>query len=420
MGSPSRLLELTAIIQDKTKEIDSYIRKHELPSPSFDPSYPPVFNLGDSEAARFAAIEAIDELKAHLLGPLGSLYDPVVEHARLSSLHVISKFRIAESFAQDKTTTADEIASKCGLPASEVKRMMRHAASYGLFQQPEKGVYAHTASTAAILSVPFLAPAIRTTLDTMWRSTPFIVDALIKYPGSQENNETPFSLSRKTNLGLFETLATDREMATDFAGAMSFLSGAPHMNAEHAVNGYDWSQHASSTIVDVGGSHGAIGFKLVEKWPSMKIIVQDRPEVVDTAPKDHKLVESGQVSFQVHDFFKPQPVKDADVYFLRQILHDWSDKYAIGILKALIPALKKGARIIINDQIPPEEGVLTPRQERPTLCYDMIMKQLFNAGERGEAEWRNLINQADERFNVIKAETPPGGQMGFVIVEWRG
>jgi hypothetical protein len=28
------------------------------------------------------------------------------------------------------------------------------------------------------------------------------------------------------------------------------------------------------------------------------------------------------IEFQAHDFFQEQPVKGADVYFLRQILHD--------------------------------------------------------------------------------------------------
>ena len=166
--------------------------------------------------------------------------------------------------------------------------------------------------------------------------------------------------------------------------------------------------------------HGVIGFKLAEKWPSMRIINQDRPEVIETAPIQHELVTSGHVSFEVHDFFKQQPVKDADVYYFRQILHDWSDKYCILILRALIPALKKGARVVINDQILPEQGTLNPRQERPILCYDLIMKQLFNSKERSESDWRALISAAGERFKVIEAGTPPNSQMGFVVVEWQG
>jgi chemotaxis methyl-accepting protein methylase len=49
----------------------------------------------------------------------------------------------------------------------------------------------------------------------------------------------------------------------------------------------------------------------------------------------------GQLDFKPHGFFTEQPVKNADVYFLRSILHNWSDKYAIEILTNLIPALKE-------------------------------------------------------------------------------
>jgi hypothetical protein len=50
-----------------------------------------------------------------------------------------------------------------------------------------------------------------------------------------------------------------------------------------------------------------------------------------------------------HDFFTEQPVKDADVYFFRCTLHNWSDELVVKILKALIPALKLGARVVIQD-----------------------------------------------------------------------
>ena len=59
-----------------------------------------------------------------------------------------------------------------------------------------------------------------------------------------------------------------------------------------------------------------------------------------------------------HDFFEEQPVKGADVYLLRWVLHDWSDSYAVRILRALIPALNKGARVILNETVlPPDEMV---------------------------------------------------------------
>ena len=41
---------------------------------------------------------------------------------------------------------------------------------------------------------------------------------------------------------------------------------------------------------------------------------------------------------------------------MRLVLEDWSDKYSKMIFKALIPALKHGAKIVINDRVIPRSG----------------------------------------------------------------
>lgn len=65
-----------------------------------------------------------------------------------------------------------------------------------------------------------------------------------------------------------------------------------------------------------------------------------------------------------HDFFTPQPVKYADVYLLRFILHDYPDRYAVKILENLVPALKDGARLIVMDGVLPEPNTLPKSEER--------------------------------------------------------
>lgn len=58
-----------------------------------------------------------------------------------------------------------------------------------------------------------------------------------------------------------------------------------------------------------------------------------------------------RITFVANDFFSEETIKDADVYFLRWILHNWSDKYAIQILQSLIPALKNGAKILVYEVV---------------------------------------------------------------------
>ncbi len=55
------------------------------------------------------------------------------------------------------------------------------------------------------------------------------------------------------------------------------------------------------------------------------------------------------IQFQKYDFFTPQVVMGADVYLYRWIFHNWGDDESVKILQATIPALKPGAKILIND-----------------------------------------------------------------------
>ena len=68
---------------------------------------------------------------------------------------------------------------------------------------------------------------------------------------------------------------------------------------------------------------------------------------------------SSHVTFTAHDFMTEQPVKGADAYLFRWIFHNWSDKYCLKILRNLIPALKDGALIIVNDNCLPEPNTFS-------------------------------------------------------------
>ena len=70
-----------------------------------------------------------------------------------------------------------------------------------------------------------------------------------------------------------------------------------------------------------------------------------------------------------HDFFEPEPSDLSSrsgnlVFFLRMILHDWPDKYCIKILKNLIPALKDGGIVLINESVVPPMGTVNQVIER--------------------------------------------------------
>lgn len=86
------------------------------------------------------------------------------------------------------------------------------------------------------------------------------------------------------------------------------------------------------------------------------------------------------------------------VYFFRWIIHNYSTPYATNILKNLVPSLKPGARIVINDHCLRQPGTENPWDEKLMRGMDMVMLTLLNAQERDENEFKALFAAADSRF----------------------
>jgi len=97
----------------------------------------------------------------------------------------------------------------------------------------------------------------------------------------------------------------------------------------------------TATVVDVGGSRGHFVRDLVQLNPSFRVVVQDLPRAVEGLAEEFG-AGGNNVTYQAHDFFKPQPVVGADVYFLRHVMHNHPDEECVSILAALVPALREG------------------------------------------------------------------------------
>lgn len=49
---------------------------------------------------------------------------------------------------------------------------------------------------------------------------------------------------------------------------------------------YDWTKHGDSAmIVDVGAGMGGAAIELTRRFPKLRIIMQDKPEVIESAKK---------------------------------------------------------------------------------------------------------------------------------------
>ena len=164
---------------------------------------------------------------------------------------------------------------------------------------------------------------------------------------------------------MYQVLESDPVRAKRFADAMSFFASNKGMEASHILDNYPWdSIVGSGLVVDLGGNRGQIAIKLAERFPSINVLVQDLENVVAGVDKLVPEELNGRVRFMAHDFFSEQRVH-ADVYYVRWVFHNWSDKYCVKILKCLVPALQDGARVLIHDSCLPEvEDVPRWRERR--------------------------------------------------------
>jgi 6-hydroxytryprostatin B O-methyltransferase len=103
---------------------------------------------------------------------------------------------------------------------------------------------------------------------------------------------------------------------------------------------------------------------LANAYPDLSFVVQDLASPIEQGKASLPLALTDRVRFDEHDIFTEQPVKGADAYYLRHILHDWPDKYAVKIVANLVPALKHGSRILISDSVIPPTGQLHGLDEK--------------------------------------------------------
>lgn len=186
----------------------------------------------------------------------------------------------------------------------------------------------------------------------------------------------------------------------------------------YAQRGFDWAGLGRGTVVDMGGGLGGVSKALARGFTELRFVVQDRAEVVANAVVEDDLEK--RLEFQVHDFFSPQPVKDADAYFFRRVMMEWNDKQVIQILSALKPALKVGAMVQIQDFFVPEPGRCPLWQERQFRSSDLLALALANAGSRESEEWRLLFERSGSGFEWKGVRIVENSDVAFIEAVWKG
>ncbi|KAI1207204.1 sterigmatocystin 8-O-methyltransferase [Annulohypoxylon truncatum] len=411
-SSASRLSQLAALIRESVTKLEETLSAQGFQSPSLDEDAPQSLPR-DTVDMRDVIIDCAAELQALLLGPLEIIYRNGA-HNNCVSLQAISRLKIASLVPIGGQTTFAKIAEQTGLDERAVRRLLRHAMTLRVFREPEPGVVAHT-KVSKVLTNPVANDWCRAGTEEMWPAATKMVDAFQKWPGSPEPNHTGFSLANNTEDSIYQVLEKNPERASRFANTMIAYTMMTEYDTSHIFNNYDWKSLGQVQMIDVGGGAGHHSMELARRFPNLSVIVQDMNEMFEGIKVPEEL--EGRFEFMAYDLFAPQTVQ-ADVYFFRWIFHNWSDKYSIMIIKALIPALKPGAKIILNESCMPEPGEIAHWREQDLRSFDISMGASFNSYERSLDEWKALLSEADPRFVFQRVSGAKDSALSIIEFVW--
>ncbi|EJD48887.1 S-adenosyl-L-methionine-dependent methyltransferase [Auricularia subglabra TFB-10046 SS5] len=366
--------QLLNILTQAVDALEAELKKKDVDFPALDTPIS-VGSPAELSTTSEEAVKAIDlivaaagQLTATVRAPFATLMEasqvnlPAVLQFVIS-VHVPELLRAAGTDGLH----ADHIASKAGVDGQKLAHVLRYLATFHIFQEVAPNVFANNRISSlldtgnafeAITDDPLtkhsgsngvaaliLVNADLTTITT--KLTEHYTAPDTKFSREPDNTvaSTAFGVRGKTFFAWLEQ-PENRKRAMMYGFAMR---AAEFME----VPTFDWaSLRDGSLVVDVGGGIGNVMMSLYKTYPSLKFEIQDRIQSIWSSEFPEAL-PSGRVSFRTHNFLEPQPVKDAAVFFLRNILHNWPDAYITRVLRHLRDSATPETKLLIVDRILP-------------------------------------------------------------------
>ena len=140
--------------------------------------------------------------------------------------------------------------------------------------------------------------------------------------------------------------ADNPEEEREFAVAMRKLT---EMIAPFVAGGYPWP--ARGTVCDVAGGVGTLLAAVIGPRPDLRGVLVDARGVLQEA---RSYLDGAGVADRVElregDIFDRIDAR-ADLYLLKDVLHDWDDERCTRILQTVAAAMPAGARVVLVETI---------------------------------------------------------------------
>ena len=295
----------------------------------------------------------------------------------LPSLYVAAKLDIAGCL-NDSPMTSEEIAGRVSAHPPYIFRLLRALSSQGIFKQNPDGRFAINALAKGLLDEP---GSLRHMILHHLGPVNWNLMGNLEYAIRTGND----AFSDKYGKGIYDYLRDHPDESVLFDKSMSDLSS---LGLAPIIKAYNFSGYP--VIADLGGGEGFLLANILWKNPGCKGILYDLPEALEKA-NDMLCRYRVQDRVQVvpGDFFKSVPA-DADLYLLKNVIHNWSDEQSSVLLSNINKVIGQNARLILIEMV-------IPAGNRPSLgkLIDIqMMATLKGAKERTGTEYRSLLEKS--------------------------
>ncbi|KAG4416780.1 hypothetical protein IFR04_010109 [Cadophora malorum] len=362
--------------------------------------------VSQDEERRKKLLAILRQYVAAVESPLETIWRMMMEPHQSASLRTAMAMGLIEPIVSGSKTATD-LASLTKCDKQLIVRILRPLSTIKIVEEIGCEKYAATAITK-ILTVPSVGGGFRFMFDQAATSVIHMPEFLART--SFKNPEGPmgnFQSAFNTELQMFPWLMEHPQQMSNFNDLMmgQRMNRIEWFNFADVdsilLNGFGETTENATLLVDVGGGRGHDLEAFRNRFPDAKgsLILQDLPPVIDDIKELHV-----DIMRTKHDFFTPQSVEGARAYYLRSILHDYSDAVCRKILQHIVTAMKPGySKLLIFEWILPDVG--TPLY--PALL-DINMLALLSGMERTETQWTELLSSVEleiVKFWMIDSET---------------
>lgn len=300
----------------------------------------------------------------------------------------------------EEPTAAEDVADALDLDPDNTYRLLRALASLGVLDETEGRRFSLTpVGTLFEPGTPFHAltrlthaPAVR----AAWDHLPDIV-----------RDGGPHGFQREFGRSIFEHGAEDPAFGALFNEAMTSSSAVQTRWTLDALEAYDLSRFGR--VCDVGGGHGHLLASLLAENPHLDGTVLERPGVI--AEEDvlwaARLGVEDRCDFVAGDMLEAVP--PADAYFLKRILHDWTDDECVRILENVRESSPSDGRVFVVERVVPG-----PESPHPAKLHDVNMMAVAGGRERTLDEYEALLERAG--WELVEEWKPSAGTISVIEV----